>query len=81
LNFGFWELCDLESLVGGPRNSGTRIAVVSSLEVLVVYFGSNSLRNNKNLFKKKKKKKALVLDFDSRRLKKLTRRCKESLII
>jgi hypothetical protein len=39
LNFGFWELCDLESLVGGPRNSGTRIAVVSSLEVLVVYFG------------------------------------------
>jgi len=39
LNFGFWELCDLESLVGGPRNSGTRIALVSSLEVLVVYFG------------------------------------------
>ncbi len=39
LNFGFWELCDLESLVEGPRNSGTRIAVVSRLEVLVVYFG------------------------------------------
>ncbi len=39
LNFGFCGLCDLESLVGGPRNFGTRIAVVSSLEVLVVYFG------------------------------------------
>jgi hypothetical protein len=31
----------LESLVGGPRNSSTRIAVISSLEVLVVYFGKH----------------------------------------
>ncbi len=81
LNFGFWELCDLESLVGGPRNYGTRIAVVSSLEVLVVYFGKQFSSQQQESVQEEEKKKALVLDFDSRRLKKLTRRCKESLII